>query len=257
MRILFVGDTHGNATWWRNVVRPTASAIAADGIIQVGDFGFWPTGRHFIDAAADTDPPVWWIDGNHEHHHELAKWAADARRTTGAGPFDPLPMRGALTYLPRGARLELAGTQIAALGGARSIDRLIRRPGLGWFPGEAISDDDIAAVAAGGRADVLVTHDTFDGYRIPGLPPVELLSHAWQAERPACEAHRSQVGRAVDAVRPRLVVHGHYHTRYHMTVERSWGQVRVEGLDRDGTDEAMIVVDLPDLTVEPVTRRAR
>jgi hypothetical protein len=43
---------------------------------------------------------------------------------------------------------------------------------------------------------------------------------------------------AVDAVRPDLVVHGHYHRRWTLAVEREWGRYRVVGLSEDGSDIA-------------------
>lgn len=65
-----------------------------------------------------------------------------------------------IAVLPRGHRsTRTTGTEggappmsrsFVSLGGAPSIDYLWRRQGVSWWPSEQITDDDVAAVVAGG-----------------------------------------------------------------------------------------------------------
>lgn len=256
MRYLLVGDSDQNIDWWAHVVEPAAVELDVAGIIQLGDFGYWCSrhGTTFQERVAQGPLPVWFLDGNHEHHDRLAADVAAARAVRGiTDPTAPVPLGGALHYLPRGARLTLNGCRVAALGGAVSIDQAHLVEGRTWFPAEAVSDSDLAVLAAGGSADVLLTHDAPAGHRIPKLKPAWQLPPLWRRYHPACEAHRDQVRRAVEAVQPRLVVHGHFHLAYRTVRDEPWGPVEVVGLHRDGHPAALIVLDVSD--PEPRVRR--
>lgn len=242
MRVLLVGDTHANTTWLTRTVIPAAQRENAELILQLGDFGWWPdqpTGGAFIDAARQSPVPLWWIDGNHEHHDDLAR----RRPAAGLGARDPLPLGGNLTHLPRGARIDLAGVRALVCGGAHSIDRQLRNPGQSWFEAERITDADITECAVGGHADILVCHDAPAGWVIPGLIPDDLLPPRLRAELPACWSHRRALGEVFAGSTPSLVVHGHYHSGYRTAFAAPWGEVEVVGLDCDDTAGNMALLD--------------
>ena len=48
---LFLGDTHADTGWLKFAVLPTAKKMGIATIIQVGDFGYLPEGREFLNAA--------------------------------------------------------------------------------------------------------------------------------------------------------------------------------------------------------------
>jgi hypothetical protein len=48
---LFVGDTHADTGWLKFAVLPTAKKMGIATIIQVGDFGYLPAAREFLNAA--------------------------------------------------------------------------------------------------------------------------------------------------------------------------------------------------------------
>jgi len=235
MRVLLVGDTHGNGQWLERTVFPAAQSCHADVILQVGDFGWWP-GRPgstgFIELARQAPVPLWWIDGNHEDHHRLALDIIDAGGPNADGV---VPLGGAVTYLPRGARLDLDGASVVVCGGAHSIDRSTRVPGVSWFDAEHITDEDVNRCSSPGHATILVSHDAPAGWPIPNLPSDGRLPAPWQAELPNCWAHRRQLARVMDAATPGLVVHGHYHSGYTRTIDTGWGPMAVVGLSEDGT----------------------
>lgn len=244
MRILVVGDTHGNAQWWADVVAPAAAEVDAGAVIQVGDFGFsGGLGDPICAAAANTGIPVYFLDGNHENHPLLISTVAAAR--TAAAVTDrtaPVPLVGDLWYLPRGARLRIDGVTLCALGGAVSIDSGFRTAGVNWFPEERITEDDLDVVTSGGSADVLLCHDTPAGYRVPGTLPERVMPLAWRSRLASCEAHRDLVTAALEATGAHTVIHGHYHSRYTRRLDTLWGEVLIEGLDCDGTDGALAVL---------------
>jgi Icc-related predicted phosphoesterase len=236
MRIMMVGDIHGNTLWLENVILPAAEMLQADVIAQVGDLGYDTVRNPSFLAAAQAAPiPFYFIDGNHENHLELAHDTAVARAAHNLTAHDPVPLGGSLIYLPRGSRVTWDGVRVAALGGARSIDRGDRAPGTSWFLEEIVNDNDLALLAAGGPCDVLLTHD------IPASAPLPLgtyseVSSVWQLELAACAEHRRRIDEAVDLVRPSLLIHGHYHRRWDGWAQRPWGRVQVCSLAEDGSD---------------------
>lgn len=141
MRILVVGDVHGNTEFMLTaIVRAAGRGIST--ILQVGDFGYWPhtaSGEKFLKdlerAAADHGVTVWWIDGNHENHEWLGLKTRAEDGTVHVSEH--------CRYLPRGHRWEWNGVRFGALGGAFSIDWRMRVPMLSWWPQEVIYLRDV------------------------------------------------------------------------------------------------------------------
>ncbi|MHB1210267.1 MAG: metallophosphoesterase family protein [Acidimicrobiales bacterium] len=235
---LFVGDTHADAGWLKSVVLPTARKMSITTIIQVGDFGYWPESRKFLNvvrtARAKFGVDVWFIDGNHEHFTTLNRNLAAAQVAAGVpeGDRDPVELSPGFIYLPRGSRITVAGRSVACVGGAASIDRADRIEGKSWFPEERINNVDIEAVAAGGHADILITHDAPAGWHIPGVMSEGPLPNSWYAELTSCYEHRERVREVLELViTPSTLIHGHYHTAYQQRSTESWGTLDTFGLD--------------------------
>lgn len=256
-RVLLVGDSHANVAWWRDVVAPAAERLGVDAIVQLGDFGWWPNEGVFRRLVRESAKPTWFLDGNHEHHPDLAEALGHARRRHNIEDLlVPVPLKGNLGHLPRGSRFSVGDVTVACVGGAHSIDRALRKIGVSYFDGEVLSDDDVVRAGAGGHADVLLCHDAPAGWEIPGLLPRPDLPPAWRGELPRCEAHRDLLRRVYEALTPRLVVHGHYHSAYRHPVDEAWGTVEVHGLARDTMSGSLTVLSAPDGVpfVEPLTR---
>jgi predicted phosphodiesterase len=243
MRVLLVGDTHGNAQWLERAVFSAARQHRADVIFQVGDFGWWPrnpASTAFLDVARGARVPLWWIDGNHEDHDSLRAAIAEAGGKTDAGLIE---LGSNLFFVPRGTRFDFGGVSVLACGGAHSIDRRLRTAGIDWFEDEHITDDDVLRCLAHGHVDVLISHDAPAGWQIPSLPPERGFPDLWQLELTECWAHRRQLTRIMEAVTPRLVVHGHYHSGYRHQLDTGWGQVEIVGLSEDGTTGNLVLLD--------------
>lgn len=241
--VLLVGDTHADWTWLEYVVLPIAALLGLPAIIVLGDFGYWARRPEFLQIAATSRAnhgvDVFFIDGNHEQHPLLKTDCAKASR---GHAFGPVNLTGSLWYLPRGSRLEVAQLEVAALGGAVSIDRFSRKEDDSWFEAEAATDADVARLIAGGPADVLLTHDAPSGWQPPDTRANHMLLLDRQIQLPAIADHRRRLRRGYEALQPKLLVHGHYHVGYDEYVGESWGDVRVLGLSANGSEKSLRIL---------------
>lgn len=240
-RVALVGDTHANSVWTRRVIEELA-AEGVDMVVQLGDFGWWPqTGfaKKISKAATVAGITVCFIDGNHEDHEHLRLHAR--LRNPGGRPTDPVEIYPSLWYLPRGCSWEWHGVRFRALGGGFSIDHAVRTPGHDWFPIEEVpSITEAERAIAGGPADVLLSHDfPALGYLLSGRAIPE-------ADERASRQVQHLLAKVVEAIEPKLVVHGHWHYPYDIVRHG----VTVKGLDCDGTDQAVTVLNLDTLATE-------
>jgi len=165
-RVVVAGDWHGNRYWAVNVIRRVPQLLSGEQprlILNLGDFGIWPDleGRRYLaalsTALAEVGAELWFVDGNHEDFPQLAGLAGD---TTQDGR---VRVRPGIYHLPRGHRWQWHGRSWLACGGGVSIDKALRTEGRDWWPEEEITDDQEAAIIAGGPADVLMSHDCPSG----------------------------------------------------------------------------------------------
>lgn len=201
MKIGFIGDTHGR---W-NLLKTAMRVLDTDVYIQVGDFGFWPG----IVEGLQLDKPLYWIDGNHEHHHMIQQvFDCDKREP------QPAPFNKNLIYLPRGTSLEFDGIKFGFIGGAWSIDFWHRTDGVNVFLKEELLGDEHKHIL---EADFMVTHDVFtDAYENLGLPdPYPIFG----VPREKCNT-QTQIGlqSVFERVKPKWWIHGHYHTFKRVTL---------------------------------------
>lgn len=151
MKIIFIGDVHGQFSEFANIVNNSDADIA----IQCGDFGLWtdcvpgqplPTRYHI-----DLNKPVFFVEGNHDNH----AWLASLKTDKGVELFHNL------TWMPRMSKCEFNGKRFLFCGGADSIDkayRLAYYPDT-WWPGEVISKEILTQVEPGEYFDYVVAHD--------------------------------------------------------------------------------------------------
>lgn len=282
MRVLVLGDTHGDSKWCVEVTR-LAGELGAERILQVGDFGYWPgidvdlvAGVRIsladwllgeIERACQAYGVAEWIvlDGNHDDHQALQTVLRQQPDDEGL-----LPLGHRVRYSPRGNSFKLAGVSFGTLGGAASIDAYLEEwgvdfnhepyvRGFDWFPElEQPSMDDVERLPS--SLDVLLTHDApmevdlshLNGFPNICIPPEiqEVTDHA-----------RQVVSAALHATRPKLLIHGHWHGRNRVRLERTHISCEVVGLAsnsrRRGRDErAYVILDLPDLTIRTVALTA-
>lgn len=241
-RVLATGDWHGNAHRGVSVIQ-SGGMRGIPVVIQLGDFGFWTPGpdtdRYLdaLNAACESwNVELLFTDGNHECFPHL--------NATPLNDFGARPVREHITHLPRGFRWSWNGRRWMSLGGAHSVDKHMRKPGRNWWPEETITAEEAQLAIAGGPVDVIVAHDVADRVDIPGLAPDGYYPEDQIA---AAERHRELIGTVVDATKPGVFLHGHYHVRYNaIRPLAGGGQTAIIGLADDNAPfvKNMLVLDL-------------
>jgi Icc-related predicted phosphoesterase len=251
-----LGDVHGNRNWLLRAIGVFARS-GVETIIQVGDLGIWPNGddeRTFDLAERDLAKAgiaMLVAPGNHEDYDQIE--ALPPR------PDGWLEYRPHILLAPRGLRTTLGGRSVLWLGGAGSVDRSwrlreearenaqFRRFGSSkrsklWWVQETLTDADVEGSIAGGPADLMVCHDA--PAPVDGIARLTTRDTDQEDLDLANESTR-RLTQVVDAVRPKLLVHGHHHTR----VESTYGPTLIRGLGTDGYADALAVLDLEPLAV--------
>jgi hypothetical protein len=147
MKLTIIGDVHGNWKCLTKLLRELRSDI----VICCGEFGFWPRSGNVEGTFSKLQVPkstrFWWIDGNHEDFDSLER----------PHSLDLLPSR--VTYIPRGTIKHVPGLGWTLfMGGAESIDKEWRTPGMNWFFRESISALDMMKVNWDAKVDTIVSH---------------------------------------------------------------------------------------------------
>jgi predicted phosphodiesterase len=239
-RVALVGDWHANSRWATTAIQHAADQ-GAQVILHTGDYGYTYPDRFVQTVERELARHHMWllfVDGNHDHHPWLA---ARPRTVGGLGRVS-----AHVWHLPRGSRWTWSGVRFLACGGAYSVDRPYRVPGVSWWKEETISAVDVARCADGGGVDVLISHDAPSGYTIPGVDDRNPPSWFDPTEIMRGQEHRQVLRRVVDATQPAVVFHGHYHTYYEAHPDLGHGPVHIVGLDCDGTSLGanVLAVDL-------------
>lgn len=241
--VVVAGDWHGNTEF--AVAAIERAAAAGHGVmLHVGDFAF-RFQRRFLEAVDEAldrhGMHLLFVRGNHDSTSELGDLPA---------PDADLTQRVAdrIRFLPDGTRWTWQGRSWVAVGGAPSIDRAMRVPGVSWWPDEVLDPAVAARIIADGPVDAVLAHDAPDRVEIPGIMDSSWLPSECAAR---CRSHRQLLGEVADGVRPELWVHGHYHVRYR---ERR-GPMTVAGLDADvngSVDASLVVVSTGTLRVRQI-----
>lgn len=250
-KIGLLGDTHSNI----RTIMYALDVFKEHGVrtvLQIGDFGFWPgtPGRTFLHMVESilsrNDQTLLVTPGNHEDYAQINALTPDAEGW--------LKAKSRIWVAPRGKRWEWEGVSFVSLGGAPSVDRAWRVREQRrtshplWWKEEEITTEDMQRTIEGGYADVMIAHDAPLGVpqiekRIEGNPngfAEEDLAYALTG--------REKMYQVVDAVRPKLFFHGHYHFRVDDTLSFQAGDdVRVIGLNADGDYGTLATLELDTL----------
>lgn len=253
-RLFVLGDTHGNLDWIRSAAKQ-ARRLNCHAIVQLGDFGLWPDMRvmrnegravlneRFLDAVAGSfahhQMRLLFLDGNHDAH-ELARAKYPADAVTGIRAIRD----GVISWADRGSVWDWHGVKFGALGGATSIDKDARVEGRSWWPTEEITEVELQTLLdrANGSVDVLLTHDA--PALVPTLPPL-----SDPVMRARCERSMSMVARAVDALKPQVLLHGHLHVRYSGLIGRTRWEALASDEENHLPGHSWSILELPSLAV--------
>jgi len=231
--LIIAGDIHSDPRHLAYLYE-VAVQTRCEAIVVVGDFGYvehYDQGA-FLAVAEEgfrlTTEHGWpvellWLDGNHENHPLLHEKYGPNSPIHEASEEGFWKMREGVHYIPRATRWNWAGISFLALGGAYSIDKMhllkLQRQDGGerWWPTEEITDDDVAkCLSDRSPVDVMLTHDKPRDVQVP-----------WsRRDIPLALPNQDKIQRVVNALHPKLLVHGHLHIRYQSKVDRTI----VEGL---------------------------
>jgi hypothetical protein len=240
-RIAIAGDWHADTDYGVAAINHAAKRDA-NVVLHLGDFGYNFTDG-YLDALEEAlgraGLVLGFVDGNHENFDRLLA------RPVGADGLRYLRPR--VIHLRRGLRWRWGRTRCLAVGGAYSIDRLLRIPGTSWWPQETITAQQARDIAAAGRADAMFCHDCPAGVEVPGAAFDRFGCPADELRR--SEEHRALLRSIVDVVRPARLWHGHFHHRYRALLDGGGYRTVVDGLgkNRDPIDNNMVVVNLVEL----------
>lgn len=255
-RLAVCGDWHANVGWMEFALNHIATQNI-ELVVHVGDLGFFPNWDNVPDGfltpmndlLAENGLQMVFIDGNHDDHSVLKTQSQDYEKLG-----SPLPSWNRITYMPRGSLLEFPEAsrdwrRWLMVGGAASIDRDMRTPGLDWWLDEALTDTDVERASAWEGINVLVAHDCpalkHDPFATLGKP--EWAS--FEVMR-SLAANRQKLGRIMTATHPRLVIHGHYHKYYYQMPEVP-DEPTLLGLDCDGAKDPADNIEIIDIVDEP------
>jgi hypothetical protein len=246
-RVLVTGDWRGDATWAVRTIRAAAHAGIRT-IMVVGDMNIlWPgSNGTFEDAinsfCSNTGVTVYFVDGNHDNHEAL-----NARAEKRPGEF--ILIRDRLHWAPRGLRWQWAGRQFGALGGAHSPNGRYLIEGTTWWPTlERPTQTDLARLGDD-PLDILITHDAPQGTTLAGITITD-------EDQALTNEVQALIRQAVDATRPTVHFHGHWHQRATHTITHLDGSTTtVESLNKVNTPQNAVVLTLADLSVTNFTSR--
>ncbi len=160
--IAITGDTHGDRDFKQFI---QAKNMGYKKIIVCGDFGYIWSGltkeSEVLDRMNEIGIEILFIDGNHENFDILDNAKEDMRY---GGRVHRI--RDNIFHLIRGEVYDIDGYRFLAFGGANSIDKNFRTPGVSWWEREMPDSYDKANLEAniakaGYNVDFILTHEIF------------------------------------------------------------------------------------------------
>jgi predicted phosphodiesterase len=222
MRILIVGDVHGQHRKLAESLQQAQTDFRIAAAIQVGDFGFY---KNLMMQAREEKirfpVPLHVIDGNHENHQWLRR-----ALLTGAGRAWRNELN--LIYQPRPSVTRFESSKVGFLGGALHVDRPQKHNWLSGFPNYILrrNQEHAAELFNQCRPELIVTHSCPSRIGIgiqsaaemqPGV--AEHITSAGFDPGPREDCGEVELGRLWLnlSYKPRAWVFGHFH-RSHQTI---------------------------------------
>lgn len=246
-RFLVAGDWHagrGQALAALTLMEQLGDDVKV--LVHVGDF-FYDDRKflNYVDALLDErGMTILFVDGNHEDFNYLYSVPLEDEGFR----F----LRERIIHLPRGFRWEWGGLKFAALGGAHSVDKDMRKPGKEWWVQEWVNDHQLEKFREGGLTDVVFMHDSPAGApnAVVDDPINQGRAVQWFGDTNLALAaeHRRRLTTAIDPTDPSLIIHGHYHKRMLSEYWREGGRrCTVLGLDEgmNGVNLNTFLFDVP------------
>lgn len=247
MRVLIVGDVHGQHDRLAGILARERTALGIEAAIQVGDYGF--DERAMARRVEPYVVPVHVIDGNHEDHAWL-------QRALVSGVDREWRTRG-LFYQPRPSVARLGSSTVGFIGGALHVDRPQRHNISAGLPNYILrrQAEQAGALFNETRPDLIVSHSCPSRIGIGLSGPDDMLwgvlDHIVAAgfdPGPVEDCGEAELSRVWDALqyRPKAWVFGHHHRPHAVTVD---GTRFVCVGDVDWTEACPVVWDTETLSL--------
>lgn len=162
-RILLTGDTHGERGRFNpNSMSGEFEFGERDVLIVTGDWGYVFLDnfdeRKYLDELEGKPYTIAFVDGNHENFPALRAYPEEIWC---GGKIHRI--RKNIIHLERGQVFNILGRTVFTMGGAYSIDRMMRRRGYSFWDEELPSDEEYKSAAenlrkCGMKVDIIVTH---------------------------------------------------------------------------------------------------
>lgn len=209
--VYIIGDVHGRF----NHIKEALPLTKVNALFQVGDFGYFPTMENKeVESLKELPFPVFFCDGNHEDHEALKK-AKEYRN-------DGYPSN--IYHMPRGSVVSVNGLNVLFFGGANSIDKNERTPGLDWFPEETISESDMYNLPDC-TIDVVISHTCPDEF----FPTVKKAVGSLYTEK---DHSRKALSYILNKYKPMRWYFGHFHK----AIEGTYKDTQWRCLDKIDSD---------------------
>ena len=164
--VKITGDTHGEQLRFHQLA---ADMKAGDTLMVAGDFGYiYKDDSYeniFLNKMEELDINICFCDGNHENFDALEKYE---EMLWNGGRVHRI--RRNVFHLMRGQVFEIEGSKYFVMGGAYSIDRAMRKPGISWWSRELPRDGEYKTAV-----ESLSRHDHSVDYIISHTAPREII----------------------------------------------------------------------------------
>jgi Icc-related predicted phosphoesterase len=195
--LIAMGDTHGN---WGACIETLQEYYIRDAVVlHVGDvgIGFLPkeTQEDILESLnhelAERNVRMFCIRGNHD----------DPQYFSGEYEYSNIVL------LADYSKMLINGKKFLFVGGAISIDRIMRTPNKSWWSDEVFVLDESRAE----KCDVLITHTAPNW-----IGPIDKIGIGWYTERDPnlweeCCAERLTMNRLIEITEPDQHFCGHFH----------------------------------------------
>lgn len=217
MRLAILGDIHGEFLVLDKILCRNQEQDTFDAIIQVGDFGIYPSLFPGL-ITFDVSIPIYFVDGNHEHFPYLKSLQVPENKRDD-GTYEIYPN---IFYVPRGTMLMFGEKKFGFVGGASSVDRYWRTKNVSWWYDENIDDYLIVELIEKWSAapiDYLITHQptktAINGY----FPPINRSS--WGLPEDWIDLNAERIDKLWKNIGYPHIISGHMHKH----IFEPWGKI--------------------------------
>lgn len=200
MKILFVGDIHGQFNVFQGLVNYFTDREKIDICIQLGDYGIFEEKNYDLTKI---NIPVYFCDGNHDNHNILDKFQDGKIHEFGKN----------LYYCSFGSTLNINNKTIMFCGGAKSIDWRQRKENISWWKNEIITEEKMKNLPDK-KIDIVASHTvpfSLKNDNLKSISDYDLKKCGFDISEDVSEKYLDII---LKTYYPDLWIAGHWHKHY-------------------------------------------